>query len=156
MDVSYQRRIASDILKCGSGRVWIDSAHLDDVKNAVTKSHIRALIKMGIIKKLPKKGISRGRAKLRDAQRKKGRQRGHGNRKGASNARTPKKKKWMATIRAIRKELKYLRENETITPSQYRKYYLRAKGGTYRSRANLLMNMKTDGITVESDMHGNQ
>ena len=72
MDVSYQRRIAADVLKCGVGRVWIDNNHLDEVKNAITKSHIRALVKMGIIKKKQKKGISRGRAKIRDAQKKKG------------------------------------------------------------------------------------
>ena len=83
------------------------------------------------------------------AKRAKGRRRGHGRRKGGKNARTPSKKKWMTKIRALRDELRNLREEKRVTASKYRKYYLRSKGGLYNSRAHLLYNLKVDGILKE-------
>ena len=63
MNVSVQRRMAADILKCGLDRVWIDPEKLDVVKAAITKNDIRALIRDGVIKKKQKKGISSARTK---------------------------------------------------------------------------------------------
>ena len=101
------------------------------------------------IRKHQKKGVSRGRARFVDQQKAKGRRRGHGRRKGGKNARTPSKKKWMSKIRALRDELKNLRDEKKVTASQYRKYYLRSKGGLYNSRAHLLYNLKVDGVLKE-------
>ena len=91
MDVSVQRRIAAEILKCGIERVWINPTQLDRVKMAMSKDDIRALIKEGVIKKKQKKGISSARVKKLKEQRKKGRRRGPGSRRGAAGARTPQK-----------------------------------------------------------------
>jgi len=55
----------------------------------------------------------------------------------------------MTRIRALRDELRTLREAETLTASQYRHYYRRAKGGMYNSRAHLRSHLQTDGIEVE-------
>ena len=51
------------------------------------------------------------------------------------NARTPKKKAWMTTIRALRRDLKSMREAEEIDPTTYRKLYRMAKGGAFRSKS---------------------
>ncbi len=142
MDVSIQRRIAAEILKCGIERVWIDPTQLEKVKMAMSKDDIRALIKAGIIKKKQKKGISSARVKKLKEQRKKGRRRGPGSRRGAAGARTPPKEKWMATVRALRKTLKQLRDSGKIDRKVYRKLYRMAKGGAFRSRSHLFLYMK--------------
>ncbi|WP_456471949.1 50S ribosomal protein L19e [Methanocaldococcus sp.] len=146
MNVTVQRRMAAEILKCGIDRVWIDPEHLEDVKAALSKDDIRALIKKGIIKKLQKKGISSARVKKLKEQRKKGRRRGPGSRRGAKGARTPPKEKWMNTIRALRKTLKELRDKGKIDSSTYRKLYRMAKGGAFRSRTHLYLYMKEHEI----------
>ncbi|ACX72080.1 Ribosomal protein L19e [Methanocaldococcus vulcanius M7] len=142
MDVSVQRRMASELLKCGIERVWIDPEQLDRVKMAMSKDDIRVLIKEGVIKKKQKKGISSARVKKLKEQRKKGRRRGPGSRRGAAGARTPPKEKWMSTIRALRKTLKQLRDEGKIDRSVYRKLYRMAKGGAFRSRGHLFLYMK--------------
>ena len=142
MDVSVQRRMAADILKCRIERVWIDPTQLDRVKMAMSKDDIRALIKEGVIKKKQKKGISSARVKKLKEQRRKGRRRGPGSRRGAAGARTPQKEKWMATIRALRKTLKQLRDTGKIDRKVYRKLYRMAKGGAFRSRSHLFLYMK--------------
>ncbi|ADG13287.1 50S ribosomal protein L19e [Methanocaldococcus infernus] len=142
MDVSVQRRMAAEILKCGLDRVWIDPEHLDEVKSALSKDDIRVLIKKGIIRKLQKKGISSARVKKLKEQRKKGRRRGPGSRRGAKGARTPPKEKWMNTIRALRKTLKELKEKNKIDRKTYRKLYRMAKGGAFRSRSHLYLYLK--------------
>jgi large subunit ribosomal protein L19e len=55
----------------------------------------------------------------------------------------------MTRIRALRDELRGLRVAGTLTASQYRHYYRRAKGGMYNSRAHLRSHMQTDGIEVK-------
>ncbi|XRO75481.1 50S ribosomal protein L19e [Methanocaldococcus sp. 28A] len=142
MDVSVQRRLAAEILKCGIERVWIDPTQLERVKMAMSKDDIRALIKEGVIQKKQKKGISSARVKKLKEQRRKGRRRGPGSRRGAAGARTPQKEKWMATIRALRKTLKQLSDTGKIDRIVYRKLYRMAKGGAFRSRSHLFLYLK--------------
>ena len=84
MNLSYQKRIASDLLKCGVHRVWVDDRPevQEKISEAVTKDDVRVLIVQRFIRKHQKKGISRGRAKVMAIQRAKGRRRGQGSRKG--------------------------------------------------------------------------
>ena len=58
----------------------------------------------------------------------------------------PRKNRWMRTIRSQRRVLKDLREDQTIEPSQYRRYYLKAKGGSYRSIAHMRSQMALEGV----------
>ncbi len=145
MDLSNQRRMAADVLKCGENRVWIDPNSLEEVADCITRADIRTAVDSGIIKALPRKGISKGRARHAAAQKAKGRRKGQGSRKGTSNARLSDKGVWMGTIRALRDELRTLRDEGRITPAVYRKYYLRAKGGMYRSRRNLVSHLASEG-----------
>ena len=54
----------------------------------------------------------------------------------------------MRIIRSQRKILKEFRNDETLTPSKYRYYYRKAKGGSYRSVADMKRNMEIDGISL--------
>jgi len=144
-DLRNQRRIAAAVLDCGEGRVWIDPLHADAVAEAVTRQDVRGLIKKGYIRKEQKAGTSKARARVIAAQKKSGRRKGPGSRKGAKGARDPRKQRWIRTIRPIRATLKDLRENGKISPTLYRTYYRKAKGGAFRSKAHLVSHMRTDG-----------
>ncbi len=145
MDVKFQRRIAAELLKCGENRVWIDSNALDEVKDAVTKDDVRNLIKRGLIKKRPIKGVSRARANYIKMQREKGRRKGHGSRKGGKYARYPRKLRWIKTIRPIRNTLRDLRDNGKIDKHTYRRFYLLAKGGVFKNKNHLLAHLRDEG-----------
>lgn len=148
-DLRNQQRMASDLLKCGKNRVWMDHDRIDEIAKAVTKDDIRLLIRGKAIKAKQKKGISTGRKKFAFNQKEKGRRKGHGSRKGAKYARLSKKERWMRTIRPIRKHLRELRDNERITPTVYRRYYRKAKGGEFGSKHHLETHLKSDGFLKE-------
>ena len=135
MNLTTQKRLAASILKIGVNRVWINPKKTEEVSRAITREGVKQLINQKIIIAKPKKGISSYRSKKLAEQKKKGKRKGMGSIKGAKNARTPKKKAWMTTIRALRKDLKGMREAEEIDPTTYRKLYRMAKGGAFRSKS---------------------
>ncbi|MFA5860430.1 MAG: 50S ribosomal protein L19e [Candidatus Thermoplasmatota archaeon] len=148
-DLRNQRRLASQVLDCGQGRVWIDPLHADAVAEAVTREDIRGLIRKGYIAAHQKAGTSTSRVNARRLQKASGRRKGPGSRKGAKGARSPRKQKWMRIIRPLRATLKDLREEKKITPTLYRRYYMKAKGGSFRSKAHMVSHLKTDGHLKE-------
>ena len=137
MNLSSQRRLASAVLDCGINRVWIDPERVDEVSMAITREEIRKLIKNKAIKASPKNSTSRGRARILAAKKKKGRRGGQGSKKGKKYAIVPRKTRWMNRIRAQRKKLVDFRENRIISVSTYRILYRKAKGGEFRSNAEL-------------------
>lgn len=149
-DLSNQRRLAADLLSCGSGRVWIDPASQEELSDAVTRTDVRGAIKAGVIRRRPVKGTSRARARRHAREVAKGRHSGPGSRRGSPFSRVPRKERWMRKIRAQRKLLKELREGRKIPPAVYREFYRRAKGGMFRSRAHLLVNLKLAGHIKET------
>lgn len=149
-DLRNQRRMAAEIGKCGRDRVWIDPDRISDVASAVTRADVRRLITGGAIVIQPARGVSRGRARAVAEQRKQGRRRGPGSRKGAQYARLPRKDRWMRLIRALRDELRTLKTEKKIDAHHYREYYRRAKGGQFRSRNHLVSHMKTEGVLKEA------
>ncbi|MEM0449007.1 MAG: 50S ribosomal protein L19e [Methanomassiliicoccales archaeon] len=151
MDLKNQKRMAAQILKCGESRVWIDPNRIEDAADAITRADIRTAIESGTIRALPKQGISRGRTRYKLAQRKKGRRRGPGSRKGTSGARSPSKEDWIQTIRPIRKELRRLRDEGKISRSVYREFYMKAKGGMFKSRKNLVSHLQMAGHLKEGN-----
>lgn len=148
MDYRLQRRLAAEVLGVGESRIWIDPDPelRDEIEGAVTKGDVRALIKRGVIGVLPEKGNARHASKVRKVQRRKGRRRGPGRRKGVASARSDPKEQWMNRIRKIRRYLKYLRDKEVIDRRTYRRLYLLAKGGTFRDLASLKRYMADRGI----------
>ncbi len=149
MNLSNQKRMAAEILKCGENRVWIDPNRVEEVADAITRDDVRAVIRAGLVKKLPEVGQSRARTRYHVRQKEKGRRRGPGSRRGAKGARSPQKEQWMRNIRALRGVLKELRDEGKLSPRAYRKLYLRAKGGMYRSKAHLLQHLEAEGYLKE-------
>lgn len=151
-DLKNQKRLAADILKCGVNRVWIDPNKEDEVQDCITRGDVRNAIESGLIKAKPKEGTSKGRIRHAAKQKASGKRKGPGSRKGTANARVPSKRAWIATIRPIRDELKKLRADGKISPSVYRLYYRKAKGGAYTSRRNLKQHMVADGNLKEEEI----
>ena len=87
-----QKTIAAKVLHCSSKRVVFASEHLSDIKEAITRHDIRALVNQGLIIKIQKKGVSRVRARKLQIQKRKGRKHGQGSRKGKKTARASKKR----------------------------------------------------------------
>lgn len=146
MDLSLQKRLAAEVLGVGESRIWIDPNRIEDVEGAVTKEEIRKLIREGVIRVKPVKGNSRARWKERHEKRKKGRRRGPGKRKGTKTARLSKKEAWMNRIRKIRRYLRYLRDKGVIDKKTYRRLYMLAKGGAFKSLSSLKSYMKEQGL----------
>jgi len=137
MNLTNQRRLAASLLEIGVNRVWIDPEKLSDVEGAITRNEIRKLIREGAIKSLPEKGTSRGRARILAQKKRTGRRIGMGTKKGKAFAEISEKTRWMNRIRALRRKLTELRDQRVITVSTYRSLYMKAKGGEFRSLAEL-------------------
>ncbi len=146
MQIKSQRRLAAQLLDVGENKVWFDNDRMEEIKEAITKTDIYKLIKDFAIQAKPQKGISGYRRRKKYAQKRKGRQQGPGSRKGTRNARLPKKQAWMARIRVQRILLKKLRNRKIIDPKAYRKLYLRAKGGFFRSKRHILLYLEEQGV----------
>ncbi|RQD83781.1 MAG: 50S ribosomal protein L19e [Methanocalculus sp. MSAO_Arc2] len=141
-DLQPKRRIAAEVLNCGVNRVRFDPDQLTEIANAVSREDIRVLIGEGAIMARQKKGVSRGRARIRIAKRAYGHCKGHGRRKGAKGARTPSKRVWIQKIRAQRSALREMRDSGEIERSIYRKFYRRAAGGQFRNVSHLKQNIQ--------------
>ncbi len=136
-DLHNQKRLAAEVMDIGVHRVWLDPEASKDIAAALTREDIHRLIEEDKIGKRPIIGISRVRARKLHEARAYGHRKGHGSRNGAKGARRPRKEQWMKKIRALRKQLRELRDNNTIDVSTYRRLYFKAKGGEFRSRAHL-------------------
>lgn len=137
MNLTSQRRLAADVLGCGINRVWISPEKAYEVSMAITRDEIRSLIQNASIKKTPLKSQSRGRARLLAEKKKHGRRIGPGTKKGGKYSVVSRKQRWINRIRAQRKHLRNLREKRIITVKTYRSIYRKAKGGEFRSIAEL-------------------
>ena len=152
-NLAKQKRMAAQVLNVGEGKIWIDpnpevSA---DIEEAITRADVRNLIEESLIKKKQKKGVSRGRARVIAIKKAQGRRRGHGSRKGAKGARRGKKRLWITKIRALRKRLKELRDEDHMDKTTYRMLYNKAKGGEFRSIAHLNDFIKTNTLLKEKE-----
>lgn len=137
MNLRNQRKLAANVLGCGVHRVWIDPERADEVSMAITRDEIRNLIDNEAIKALPVNSQSRGRARVLAGKKKKGRRIGGGSKKGKMYSVVSRKTRWMNRIRAQRRRLRELRDRRMITVSTYRSLYRKAKGGEFRSIAEL-------------------
>lgn len=58
-----QKRLASDVLKCGKKKVWLDPNEINEISNANSRQNIRRLVKDGLIIRKPVAVHSRYRAR---------------------------------------------------------------------------------------------
>jgi len=119
-NLTNQRRLASRILKVGKNRVWINPDKIEDVESAITREEVRKLVHEKTIAASPIKGVSRGRAKVIQAKKRRGRRKGPGSKSGTPRAVISKKEAWMTKIRSLRRKLRELKANRTITEGTYR------------------------------------
>ncbi len=126
LKLTFQKRLAADLLKCGVHRVKIDPEKLEDVLDAITREDVKGLIKDGVIYKEQKKGVSRARARRR-------KKKGPGSRKGGKYSRLSRKEQWMRRVRAQRRKLRELRDRGLITKTVYRRVYRMVKAGAFKS-----------------------
>ena len=75
-NVRNQKKLASKIFGSGIGRVWIDPSSCEKVSEAITREDIKKLIKEKIIKLKLKKGVSKGRSRLKSIKIKYGHRKG--------------------------------------------------------------------------------
>jgi large subunit ribosomal protein L19e len=136
-NLSSQRRLASKIMKVGQNRVWIDPQRVDDVESAITREEVRKLVHEKVIAASAIQGVSRGRAKVIQAKKRRGRRKGPGSKSGPPKAVITKKDAWMAKIRALRRKLRDLKANRTITEAHYRELYMIAGSGRFASIADM-------------------
>jgi len=146
MKLKTQKRLAAQILKCSEKRISFDSSRLDEIKEAITKADIRGLISIKVITKKPVKGISKLRARKRKGQRRKGRQRGFGSKKGKRTARLPKKRAWANKVRIQRDFIKKLRDKDAISKGDYQNIYMKIKGGFFRSKRHIKLYLEEHGL----------
>lgn len=150
MNLRAQKRMAATLLKTGLNRVWFDDDRLTEVKEAITKADIRALIKDKAIQAKPEQGNSRYRIRKLKKQKSKGRRKGKGSRTGKKTARLSSKESWMAKIRTQRDLIKTLREKLLIDCSTYRMLYRKSKGGFFRSRRHIKLYLTEHGMIKEA------
>jgi len=146
MKLTSQRRIAADVLKCGVNRVWFDEKRGVEIKEAITKSDIRSLIKDLAIHKRDVNTNSGYRRRKKSLQKRKGRSAGQGKRKGTKNARLNTKTQWINKVRAQRKFIKNLKDKKVIPTEIHRKLYRKSKGGFFRSVGHIKLFMEEHNI----------
>lgn len=134
MKLKNQKRIAAKVLKKGKKKIKFNPERLDDIKEAITRSDVRALVIDKAIKSKPKKSVSRSRARKIIIQKRKGRRKGEGSKKGVRTARLSKKENWMNHVRKQRKFIQELRDKKLISTKVYRGIYTKIKGGFFRSK----------------------
>jgi large subunit ribosomal protein L19e len=136
-NLTNQRRLASRIMKVGKNRVWINPQRIEDVESAITREEVRKLVHEKIIAATPIQGVSRGRAKVIQAKKRRGRRKGPGSKSGTPRAVISKKQAWMTKIRSLRRKLRELKANRTIAESTYRELYMIAGSGRFTSIADM-------------------
>ena len=149
MNLSNQKKLAAKVAKVGVNRISLDVTRIDDLKEAITKADIRSLIKTGAIRVTQTKRPAGHRAIARHLQRKKGRQRGHGQRKGTDTARTPRKEQWVRRIRLLRDVLRSYRDGNKMEMKTFADLKQKAKGGFFRSKNHMLFYIKSNNLLKE-------
>jgi large subunit ribosomal protein L19e len=132
MSVETVRRVAARIWGIGSSRVRI----IDEKKarEALTSEDVKNLMRQGLVIKKAKKGVSRGRARIKIFRKKMGRGRGEGSRKGTKNAVKSLKQRWVEKVRSQRD---FIKKNKQKLGVNYRKAYKLVKGNFFRDKKHL-------------------
>ncbi|KAH0572472.1 Ribosomal protein L19 [Spironucleus salmonicida] len=148
-NLTLQKRLAADILKCGKKRVLFSPQREKVIAGYTSRSAIRNLISSSMVFKAPVNAASKGRFRIRRAAKSLGRHSGHGKRRGTREARAPSKSMWIKRIRALRKMIIKFRDEKKIDATQYHELYFRIKGNQFKNKRVLLefvINMREEKV----------
>ncbi len=141
MSVHTVKRLAADIMKIGMNRVRIKPDSMAKIKEALTREDVKALIKDGIVYKVPPKG----NASLNKRTKKKR----AGKRKGTKYSRKGRKSAWMERIRSLRAYLANLVKEGKMEKGRKREVYSKIKGGHFKGKRPLYAYLKEAGYIKE-------
>ena len=144
--MKHKKRLAAQLLKTSSHKVRIAPGAQEDVSKAITRSDMRGLIAIGKIVKSTKNQHSRSGARKISEQKRKGRQKGVGTKKGKKYSSVTRKDRWVARVRTQRVFLRLLREKKLVTPKNYRHLYTRSKGGYFRNKRHIRLYMEEHSL----------
>lgn len=136
VNLAAKRRLLSRVTGVGQHRIRMDPEYLSEIGDTITRAGARGLITAGIVTIKPAGGTSRGRAKIKREQRRK---RGvkPGSKQGRRGARTPRKRTYVAKVRALRRLLKIAKARQDITNPEFWALYKKVGGNTVRNKAHL-------------------
>ena len=136
VNLRKKRELIARMLGIGTNRVKFEPDKLDDIADSITREDLRSLVKRGKIWTNKVKGTSRGRAKTKQAIRKKSGL-GPGSKKGKKTARMGKKSAYVTKIRSMRHHLKVMKDRNEINRQTYWLTYKKVDGGQVRSVSHL-------------------
>jgi large subunit ribosomal protein L19e len=136
VNLKKKRELIARMLGIGANRVRFEPDKLDDIADSITREDLRSLVKRGTIWTTKVKGTSRGRAKTKQAIRKKSGL-GPGSKKGKKTARMGKKSAYVMKIRSLRHHLKVMKDRNEINRQTYWLTYKKVDGGQVRSVSHL-------------------
>jgi len=150
MNLKTQKRIIVSLTGVGRKRIWFNPDRISDIKEAITKSDLRGLIKEGAIKIKAKRGISRSRIRKRIKQKRKGRRSSVSSRKGKKGARLARKTAWMLKVRSQRRFIKGLINKKLISNPTYQSLRNKIKGGFFRSTRHIKLFIEEHNLFIKN------
>jgi large subunit ribosomal protein L19e len=136
VNLRKKRELIARMLGIGANRVKFEPDKLDNIADSITREDLRSLVKRGTIWTSKVKGTSRGRAKTKQAIRKKSGL-GPGSKKGKKTARMGKKSAYVTKIRSMRHHLKVMKDRNEINRQTFWLVYKKVDGGQVRSVSHL-------------------
>lgn len=151
MSMKTVRRMAAGILGVGQSKIRIRPDASLKVAEALTRDDVRGMIDEGSIGFVVPRGVSRIRAKIKHIQKKGGRRRGIGSRKGSKYSKISAKRQWIALVRSQRNLLARLAGDGSVAHENFRKIYLMVKGRAFKSKANMVTYLKDNGLLAKKE-----
>lgn len=150
--MDHKKILAAKILKTSPGKVRFAQDALEDIKKALTRSDIRGLIAVNKITKANLNEHSRAGARSNAAQKRKGRQRNKGSRKGHKFSSVSRKDQWINRVRVQRLFIKELREKGWISGKNYHIIYQKIKGGYFRNKRHIKLYLNEYNLLEKSKL----